>query len=201
MTKQTNKTTTRKPASSKAAPKKEAVETLEEAVVETVEKAVVAEVKPTRAKRNEIDHNELIACRNAVDGSLIYVSDQTRQKYLWDSYGRVQYLTMGELMIMQGSQPRFLNDVWLVIDDEEAAQYLGLTNLYESLVELEDLDAFFNLPIKRMGEILPKLPNGLKTAVATRARKLVEDKTLDSGNKIRLLEGHLNVELKMFEQK
>lgn len=197
MTKQTNKATTRKPASSKATPKKEAVEKLEKAEVE----AVVVEAKPTRAKRVEIDRNELIACRNAVYGELIYVSDQTRQKYLWDSYGRVQYLTMGELMIMQGSQPRFLTDVWLIIDDEEAARYLDLTKLYESLVEIEDLDAFFDLPIKKMEEILPKLPNGLKATVATRARKLVEEQKLDSGNKIRLLEEKLNIELKMFEQK
>ena len=194
MTNQTNKPAPRKPRAPKATPKKEVVE-----VVEIVEEVKVAETKPTRLKRIEIDHNELIACRNAVDGSLIYVSEQTRQKYLWDAYGRVQYLPMGELMTMQGSQPRFLNDVWLIIDDEEAAQYLGLTKLYESLIELEDLDSFFNLPIKKMEEILPKLPKGLKTTVATRARKLVEDKSLDSGNKIRLLENMLNIELKMFE--
>jgi hypothetical protein len=192
MTNQTNKPAARKPRTPKATPKKE--------VVEVIEEVKVAEAKkPTRIKRVEIDHNELIACRNAVDGSLIYISDQTRQKYLWDAYGRVQYLPMGELMTMQGSQPRFLNDVWLIIDDEEAAQYLGLTKLYESLVELENLDSFFNLPIKQMEEILPKLPKGLKTTVATRARKLVEDKSLDSGNKIRLLEDMLNIELKMFE--
>lgn len=198
MTNQINKPAARKPRTPKATPKKEVVEVVE--VVEAVEEVKVTEAKkPTRIKRIEIDHNELIACRNAVDGSLIYISDQTRQKYLWDAYGRVQYLPMGELMTMQGSQPRFLNDVWLIIDDEEAAQYLGLTKLYESLVELENLDSFFNLPIKQMEEILPKLPKGLKTTVATRARKLIEDKSLDSGNKIRLLEDMLNIELKMFE--
>lgn len=198
MAKQTNKTTG---APRKTTPKKETAKKVETVETETaeVEAPVVEKAKPARAKRVEIDRDELIACRNAVDGSLIYISDQTRQKYNWDSYGRVQYITMGELMVMQGSQPRFLDDVWLIIDDEEAAQYLGLTKRYESLVGLEDLDAFFDLSLKEIEEILPKLPNGLKTTVATRARKLIQEKKLDSGNKIRLLEEKLNIELKMFE--
>ncbi len=159
---------------------------------------VKKEIISARKKRIEIDRNEMIPCRSVTNGALIYISDRTRARYLWREYGTVLYIDMGELLDMRASQPVFLNDVLFVIDDEEAAEYLGLTRKYESLGGLDDLDAFFKQSYDELREVIPKLPKGIKHTLATRARQLIENKELANANIIDLLEKHLNVELWMF---
>jgi hypothetical protein len=186
---------TRKPNQRKVATKEAELEK----DVEVVEVAKAPEIQPTkRAKRVEIDRNEMIECRSATNGKLIYVSNRTSEKYLWDDFNAVVFIDMGELLTMKSSQPAFFNDVLIVLDDEDAVEYLGLKKLYETVFKLDDLDAFFDQPINELAEILPKLPKGLQKTVSTRARKLVENGRLDSLSKIKLIEEKLGVDLQLF---
>lgn len=187
--------TEKKTITKKTAPKKTANTKIEAQDVEVVEEV---KVKPTRAKRVEIDRSEMIPCRSVTNGTLVYISDRTRAKYLWSEYGVVQYIDMGELLDMRASQPKLLNDVFIVIDDEEASQYLGLTQKYESLVDIDNIDTFFTKTEIEMSKILPKLPNGVKQSIAAHARKLIDDGTLGDLNKIRILDDHLKTDLKVF---
>lgn len=198
MTEKTTKPSTRKrttkttQAKKEVEPKVEAVEVIQEEKVE---------VKPKRQKRIEIDRNEMIACRSSVNGLLIYISPRTKEKYLWDDFGAVEYLEMGELMTMKSSSPKFLKDAQLIIDDPEAAEYLGLTEIYDNLIDLDDLDDFFDKDVDEIAKVLPKLPTALKSAIATRARSLVVDGTLESFGKIKIIEKELDVDLLMFLKK
>lgn len=185
----TKKTTTKKVAPAKKTTATKKTET---------KKAEPKTTKPARSKRVVIDRNEMIACRSVTDGTLIYISDRTRARYLWSEFGVAQYIDMGELLDMRASQPKFLNNVQLVVDDEEAAEYLGLTSLYESLVDIDDLDSFYKKSDQELAEILPKLPLGIQQTVATHARKLIESNELSDLNTIRLLDRHLNVDLSKF---
>lgn len=187
------KTVAKKTTPKKTAAKKVAVEKVETQEVEVVEKA-----KPVRNKRIEIDRNDMIPCRSVTNGTLVYISDRTKARFLWSEYGVVQYIDMGELLDMRASQPKLLNDVMIVIDDEEAVQYLGLTEKYESLANIDDLDSFFAKSEAEMKKILPKLPNGIKQSIATHARKLIDEGELGDLNKIRILDEHLKTHLKVF---
>lgn len=189
---ETKKTASRKRAAAKKVePKKEV-----EKVVES--KPEVETPKPQRQKRKEIDRNELIACRSSVNGRLIYISPRSKEKFVWDDFGATEYLEMGELMTMKSAHPKFLKDVQLIIDDEEAAEYLGMTKIYEDMVQLDELDDFFDKKADEIAELLPKLPEGLRKAVGSRARKLVEEGELDSLSKIKLIEQELGVDLQLF---
>lgn len=165
-------------------------------VVETVEETVPQK----RTKRAEIDRNEMIPCRSATDGKLLYISDRTRARFVWANFGVTQYVEMGELLDMRASHPKFLDDVRLIVEDEDAVEYLGLTAKYESLDGFDDLDKFFDKTADELAEMVPKLPKGIKDSLASRARKLIEQGTLDSNNKIRILEESLKVDLKLFEK-
>lgn len=162
-------------------------------------KEVVQEI-PKRTKRIEIDRNEMILCRSMTNGVLIYVSDRTRNRYVWSDFGTVQYIDMGELLDMRASHPKFLNEVQLIVEDDDAVEYLGLTKVYETVADFGDLDEFFNKSTDELSEILEELPSGIKRTIANRARTLIEDGTLDQLNKIKLLEDKLKVDLKMFAE-
>lgn len=195
MTKETKKTTPVK----KTTPAKKAVKKVETPKVETVKKEAPATKAPARAKRIEIDHNELIPCRSTTHGGLTYISKRTGERIFWEDYGAVQDITMGELRNLYASSPSFITNVRFVIDDEEAVEALGLVKLYEDIFDIGDLDDFFNKDYRELEEILPKLPKGLKDSVATKARAKIADKTLDSRSKIKLIEEKLQIELLLLE--
>lgn len=166
---------------------------VKEEVVETV-KEEIKEEQPVRRKK-QIDLHMEVPCRNVNDGEVIYVSRKSGLQTLWSAYGDIVFIDVGELLTMKASQPRFLNEPWIVIDDEDAAKYLGLDKLYEKLFGIEDLDDFFNQSLDKMEEVLIKLPKGLKESIAIRARKKIEDETLYDTRKIRLLEDKLKIDL------
>lgn len=153
-----------------------------------------------RKKKIEIDRNEMIACRSTTDGRLVYLSPRTREQYIWAKYGAIQFIDMGELLSMQASSPGFLHNVRFVIDDDEAAEYLGLNKFYETVFQVEDLGKFLKKSYSELEEALPKLPEGLRDSVASKARVMVEDGTLDSRRTIQLIEKILKVELLLFEK-
>lgn len=162
----------------------------------------VQETTPKRVKRVEIDRNEMVPVRSVTKGILVYISERTKARYFWHDYDVVQYIDMGELLDMRGHSPKYLNEVQVVIDDEEVAEYLGLTRKYEALVGLENLDDFFMQDNDTLSEIIPKLPKGIKTTLANHARSMVEDQRLDRLNTIELLERKemLNASLSIFRK-
>lgn len=180
------KTTTKKVAPKKTAPKKE------ESKKDTPKKT------PARAKRAEIDRNELIPCRSVTTGTLIHISDRTRARYVWSDFGTRQYIEMGELLDMRASHPKFLSDVQMIVEDEEAVDILGLVHKYETLGDFDTLDDFFEKSADELAEILPNLPKGIKQSLGNRARHLVEEGELDRLGIIRVFEEALNIELRMF---
>lgn len=168
----------------------------------TQENTVVPEEKQEKQvmRKKQIDLDMLVPCRNATDGRLIYKSRKTGLQTVWANHGDIEYMDVGELLTMKASQPKFLNEPWLIVEDENVVEYLGLKHLYQRLVDTDDLDSFFNKTHTEIAEILDRIPNGTKDAIATRARKLVEEGTLYDNRKIRILEEKLKIDLSLFEK-
>lgn len=202
----TRKTTSRTTSKSKAKAQEtpEVVEAMEE-VEESQAKEVAQEKEATPKKevakprkKADINRDELILCRSAVR-NLVYISKRTSEKFEWSDFGDVQYISMGELITMKSTQPRMLKEGWIIVDDEEAIEQLGLAKMYGNLFEIDDIDEFFELSDSEMRRILTNMPRGFKNTLATFAREKVESGELDSNKKIKLLEELLEVDLKIFE--
>lgn len=202
MTEKTTKPTNRGRAKTPKKVTEKAPETLEEVKEATpvVKQEPKEEVKPQRQRRKEIDRNELIACRSTTTGRLIYISPRSKEKFIWDDFGHIEHLEMGELITMKSAHPKFLTNVQLVVDDEEAAEYLGLNKIYDDMLHVEELDDIFEKTNDELLEILPKLPAGLKKAVGNRARTLIEEgaASLDSRSKVKLIGQELGIDLQLF---
>lgn len=168
--------------------------------IEDVVEEVVKPEPKLIMKKKQIDRDQLVPCRNVTVGKLIYVSKKTGLNTLWMNYDDVEFIDVGELLTMKASQPKFLTEPWLVIDDEDVVEYLGLKHLYAKLADVEDLDNFFSKSHTEMESILEKLPNGTKNSIISRARQLVEDGTLFDNRKIKVLEKSLKVDLSIFEK-
>src|SRR5690606_5021100 len=124
-----NKTnTTRR---TRKAPAKKDEETKVNATTEKVVEVEVAK-KPVRKSVTQIDVNELIPVRSLTNNTLVYVSKQSRQEWVWQNYGDVLYISYGELLNMKSHSPAFIYDCMLALEDEEVMEVFNLKDLYEN---------------------------------------------------------------------
>lgn len=150
------------------------------------------------SKRRNIDRNEMVKVRNISSGSLVYKSQKTGLTTVWEEYGSEEYLEFGEILTMKASQPRFLNKPWILIEDKDVVEYLGLKKIYDNLIPIDELDAFFYLQPSEIAEKLDVVPQGVKDLVASKARKMIEAGQLYDMRIIKILEEKINVDLSIF---
>ncbi|MGD7047080.1 hypothetical protein FZC83_02355 [Rossellomorea marisflavi] len=155
---------------------------------------VQPELKP-KPQKKKVELDDVVACRNLTSGRLVYISKKTGFESVWSEYGDVEYLPVSELLTMKSSQPKFLKDPWMFIDDEEVADYLGLTKLYETIIPVDDVEDFFEMSANEARQILPKLPKGTKTLLSERARQGIQNGSLNNLQLIKLLEQELQIDL------
>ena len=197
---ETKKKTTPAKKATKAKPKKPAtkkVEVAKEEVVEEVTEDVVEEKPRTRRKAMQIDLNEMICVRSVTKGGVIYISPKTGMQVTWEDAGVEEYIEFGELLTMKASRPRFLNEPFIVVDDEECAEVLGLTKMYETIAGVDDLDVFFSQKPDVIEAKLDKVPKGIKKLIGDKSRELVQKGELFDIRKIKILESKLEIDLQM----
>lgn len=162
---------------------------------EVVTEETIEKVEPKLQKKVQIDRDSLIACYNITSGNLIYISRKTGLQTVWSNYGDVEYIDFAELLTMKASQPKFLNEPWVFVENEEVVNQLGLKELYKNIIPIHEVDEFFKLNVNKAREILPKLPKGMKELISDKARKGIQDGELSNLQLIRLLEQELQIDL------
>lgn len=147
-------------------------------------------------KKRKISKDEQVTCKNITNGTLVYVSKKTGAEWIMEGYGATEIFDVAELVTMKASHGRILTEPWMVIEDDDIIDYLGLRNVYDKIsIPLEKIDSFFEKSISQMKSALKVAPNGIKTLIASRATTLIQEGKLDSIGKIRLIESSLNIRL------
>lgn len=160
-------------------------------------KQVEDENKEVKRKARQLDRNRRVSVRSVVDGGLTYVSKATGLSTTWSDYGDEHWIEVEELIRMKSSSPAFFKNPYIVIDDEDVVEYLGLQDIYSRIIPVDELDDFFKKDVKEMEDILKKAPRGTKKLIASKSRELVEKGELDSNKVIKMLEEALTIDLSM----
>lgn len=151
------------------------------------EKATKASLYRQRARE--------IPVRSYVDGRVIYKSKKTGVTYKWLEKGAYEILTIDEILNMESQSHKFLHSPWLVVDDEEVIEAFNLTDLYQSLEKVEDIDSFISLPCEEQQEIYDTLPKSVQKQVYNHIYNKVDSGEIDSRAKIKQLEELVKIEL------
>jgi hypothetical protein len=101
------------------------------------------------------------------------------------NYGDIQEITLGELMTMKAGHPRFLNECWLLVLNEDVVKYMGLEKLYENVVPPDRVDKFFDLPVGKIEDILTKAPVQVKENIGKIVMEKVRENTWKDYQKFR----------------
>ena len=145
---------------------------------ETVSDEVIDEKpkKITKSYLRKIKDKEIVV--KSVAGVVSFKSPKTNILYKWTEIGDEEVLTVDEILTMDSTSRRFLNTPWLVIDDKEVIEGLGLSNLYETIEKVEDVDNLLSLEIDEIEEIINKAPYEYKKTLAGVVFEKVNNKEL-----------------------
>ncbi len=153
----------------------------------------VAEEKPLVPKK--IDPNQIVTVRNGFQGTLVYKSKHTNEKWVWDEFGAEQDMELSELKSARSSNKKFFINNWFMFDEDWIVDYLGVRRYYENALPLDDFDKLFEKPASEVENVISKLSDGQKKSVAYRAKQLIAEGGIDSNKTISTLEQCLGIEL------
>lgn len=120
--------------------------------------------KITKAYLRTIKDKEIVV--RSVSGVVSFKSPKTNTLYKWMEIGDEEILTIDEVLTMDSTSRRFLNTPWLVLEDEEVIQALGLSDLYKLIEKVEDVDNLLEMDMSEIEEVIDKAPHEYKKTLA-----------------------------------
>jgi len=149
---------------------------------------------------DRITNDTLIECKNGVMGPLIYKSNlNTGYVVEWSEFGEVQELEYRELVAMRGTQRKFFENNWILIEDAEVLRKLGVERYYKNALTTENFDSVFKMSADEIKTTVPNLSSGTKEAIRVKAMAMIKDGTFDSRSAIKALSEVLDCELEETE--
>ena len=115
----------------------------------------------------------------------------------WDKYGDEHTMSIEEIGMMNSEYSGFIQDPILMIDDEEFAEVYHLSEKYELIFELEDLNTFYNQRIITIEEKMDKLSPEIRRNLILRTLKMIDNGELNNIGVIKMLKRKygINVEI------
>lgn len=147
-------------------------------------------------RKEMLDKQMLVPIMNVTNGKLIYQSRKTGSEFQFEKYGDVEYMELYELLTMRSSQRKFLDEPFLIVLDEEVAEYLGLSNSYKKLTHATEIDGIFNLPFEHFHDVILSAPKGLAHLIVSKAKEKLSSGQLDSVQKVEVIEDVYNIVLR-----
>lgn len=153
------------------------------------EKEVSAQAEEIKVK--EFKNDELIPTKSVFAGSCTLVGRRTRNVYVWETLGEIQYVEYQDLLAeITNRYSHYIYDPLFLIEDEDVVnKYPKLKELYEGMLDIEDVkDSLLNDSVENLKNILITLPSGLKETVQNIASTLMQEGELYDVRKIRLID-------------
>ena len=167
---------------------------VEETMVSS-ESATTEEKKKSYRVKQTLDPNMLVTVKNGFNGTLVYKSKRTGERFIWDEFGDEQEIELLELKSAKNSCKAFFINNCFLFDDPEVIDWLGMSQYYKHALNADGFDRLFEKNVPDIRSTIAGLSDGQKRSVAFRAKQLIEDGKIDSIKVINALEESLNVEL------
>lgn len=158
-------------------------------------KAKEEEKAEPKKERRKVNHSDTVTVMNTTTGKVMYRSRKTGAEWVFTEYGDTDQIEVGELVAMKNAHPKYVKEPWLLILDDDVVDFLGLSKIYNNVLDPDELDDFFKLPEDKMKVILEGSPRGMKQLIVGTARQKLKNGTFDSVRKKNLIEETFDIQL------
>ena len=115
----------------------------------------------------------------------------------WDKYGDEHTMTIEEIGMMNSEYSGFIQDPVFMIDDEEFAEVYHLTDKYELIYEIEDLNQFYSQRIIVIEEKMDRLSSELRKNLILRTIKMFDDGELNNIGIMKMLKRKYGINIEI----
>lgn len=153
-------------------------------------------VEDAKEEKVKITSNTPVICKNGTRGNLIYKSSRNLgYEVEWSEFGEEQEIEFGELLAMRGSQRRFFEENWIIIEDPEVLKKLGVEKYYKNIPPVDDFDSLFKKPADELKKIVSEMSDGMKDSIRIRAKELIKEGVIDSRSVINAIQEAVGFDL------
>jgi hypothetical protein len=164
-----------------------AIMTEDEVVVEdTNKKDSKKTTTPTQKTVKKYAPTDTIECRSVVGGKLILIGSKSHLKYTWEDYGDTAWVEYQDLQALQSRKSIFLTKPRFIIKDDDLVDQWGamLKPVYDKMTD-KTIEEFFEMPLNKFKAQLRIVPDGLKSAIKTKAVQMIKSEELYDIRKVR----------------
>lgn len=178
----------------------EMVETTEPVTEDVIEVKASVEtpnkIKTKAPSVKKFEDNEAIPCKSITSGGLYMTGSKSRVLYEWVDNGDVTEVEYKDLIAAVRANSSYVMKPYFIIEDEEfVRQNPKLKKVYDTMYSFKDLKDILALPVGAMKTTILSLPEGGKESIKHIASQMVSNGTLDSLNKIKVLDELFNTQL------
>ena len=166
----------------------------------TVNKRTSGKLNKSTLRRERGDEDVLV---RSVAGCVCFKSPKTGVTYNFLEKGDEEWLTVDEVLQMETANRKFLHTPWLVVEDDEVNEVLGLKEISETVSELTDnLDEILEeYDIKDIEDLVSRIPEDYKKTFAGVVLEKINNKELRDGVVISEIGRMLNIDFSLYTDK
>ena len=173
--------------------------TAEESVTEVTPEVTseIAPAAPAKKEKKKYNLDDMVMCRSVCYGELLYPAKKSGLLYRFEGYGDRTEVEFQDLQALKSTRSDYLYRPCFVIEDEELLeQWPDLKKVTDKVAEI-DGERLFGLPTNQFKKALKELPVGFITTVRNMANAKINDGSLDSLAKIKILDEVLGTDLRL----
>lgn len=165
-----------------------------------VNKRTSGKLNKSTLRRERGDEDVLV---RSVAGCVCFKSPKTGVTYNFLEKGDEEWLTVDEVLQMETANRKFLHTPWLVVEDDEVNEVLGLKEISETVSELTDnLDEILEeYNIKDIEDLVSRVPEDYKKTFAGVVLEKINNKELRDGVVISEIGRMLNIDFSLYTNK
>ena len=107
-------------------------------------------------------------------------------QYTWEDYGDTAWVEYQDLQALQSRKSNFLTKPRFIIEDSDIVEQWGsmLKPVYNKVTD-QTVEEFFNMPLAKFKAQLSIIPEGIKSAIKTKAVQMIQNEELYDIRKVR----------------
>lgn len=164
-------------------------------VAEADEKAAENTKRKLTVAKMDLDPHMYVTVKNGFNGTLVYRSRRTGERFVWREFGDEQDIELQELRAARNSDKIFFENNWFLFDDPAVIEWLGMERFYKYALDSKEFDKIFTKKPEEIKKIVDGLSSGQKKTLVFRTKQMISDGMIDSIRAINALEDALSVDL------
>lgn len=169
-------------------PVEEVVEVKE---IEVVEEVASAPVKEVVKERRKFAPTDLIQCTNIFSGSVMMIGKKSGIVYSWEELGQTEDVEYQDVMaeILKKSSSYIYEPILIIEDKELLEQRSDLKAFYNKMYSPSELKNVLKMSSAEvMRSTIMNLPKGVKESIKNLAATMIQEGSLDSVKKIKIID-------------